>query len=92
MGREGSGKGKEKGRRNGKGEGWGVAAFILISHGIHLSTRSRKEMLCSSFLSETHSHISLYVQNMLRGLKREIAEKAQEKKALEQRREECIEM
>lgn len=48
-------------------------------------------MLCS-FLSETHNHILLYVQNMLRGLKREIAEKAQEKKALEQRREECIEM
>ena len=54
-------------------------------------TYSRKEMLCS-FLSETHNHILLYVQNMLRGLKREIAEKAQEKKALEQRREECIEM
>lgn len=36
--------------------------------------------------------LSLYVQNVLRALRREIAEKTQEKKALEQRREECIEM
>ena len=64
--------------------------YLPISR-VYEHTYSKKEMLRSSFLSEAHHH-TFTVQNVLRGLKREIAEKVQEKKALERRREECIEM
>ena len=76
--------------RGGGGEGEGVAAFISISHGIHMNALIAGKKC--SVLPFSLKLTIIFSQNVLRGLKREIAEKAQEKKALEQRREECIAM